>query len=102
MREYAGIAEIVLSQLRIFTVVSEMSSTVPSVLPSSSSQSPTFTVSFAEIIIPAVKPRSASRKTSRRTAVSAPKPDRKYIGDLSERIDKIQIAAPRPNASFIA
>ena len=60
------------------------------------------TRSFAEIITPAVKPSSASLKTIRRIAISAPSPDRKYAGDLSERIESTQTAAPSATKIFSA
>lgn len=83
---------IVLSQLRILTVVSETSSTRPSApYLGMAIQSPTCSMSLAESWMPETKPRMLSRKISMMTAAEAPSPVSRKAGDLSSRIETMRI-----------
>ena len=79
---------IVLSQLRIFTVVSDTSSTAPSASNFGTEiQSPTFTMSLAESWMLDTKPRMLSRKINISTAAEAPRLVSRMVGDLSIRTE---------------
>lgn len=82
----------VLSQLRILTVVSDTSSTLPSApYLGTEIQSPTLSISLAASWRPETKPRMLSRKISISTAAEAPSPVSRMAGDLSSRIETIRI-----------
>jgi hypothetical protein len=81
------IVTMVLSKLRTFTVVSDISSTIP--LASTDFtviQSPLCNISLLVRRTPAANPVMVSLKTSIRTAEVAPKPAKRVIGFLSNRI----------------
>ena len=83
---------IVLSQLRIFTVVSDTSSTVPSApYFGTEIQSPTCNMSLAESWMPDTNPRMLSRKISMTIAAEAPSPVSRIAGDLPIRMDTTRI-----------
>ena len=84
---YGGIMDMVLSQLRTFTVLRVISSTLPFALPSGNCiQSPSRTMSFCESCTPATNPSMLSLNISIRTAAEAPSPVRSTVGDLSMSI----------------
>ena len=87
---------IVLSQLRILTVVSDTSSTVPSApYLGMAIQSPTLSMSLAESWMPDTKPRMLSRKISINTAAEAPNPVSRIAGERLSRIEIIRIVPIR-------
>ena len=74
----------VLSQLRTFTVLRVISSTLPFALPSGICiQSPIFIISFCDSCTPATKPRMLSLNISINIAADAPRPVSSTFGDLS-------------------
>ena len=82
-----------LSQLRILTVVSDTSSTVPSAPNLGTEiQSPTLSMSLAESWMPDTKPRILSRNISISTAAEAPRLVSSSVGDLSIRIEMTRMA----------
>ena len=84
MRSYAGMTEIVLSQLRTFTEVSVMSMTVPSAWwRSISIQSPLRSKSEMFICTPETTPRIESLKMSMSTVAMAPRAEKMMTGLLS-------------------
>ena len=84
----------VLSQLRIFTVVSATSMTSPSAPNLGISiQSPRATMRLAESWIPATRPRMLSLKISIMIAVMAPSPEKIRTGDLPMSVEIISIVA---------
>ena len=86
----------VLSKLRIFTVVSVISSTIPSA-PAFGTviQSPLCSISLLVRRIPATSPLMVSWNTSIRMADVAPSPANSFIGSLSMMIDTTMMAATK-------
>ena len=92
IKDCMGIEEIVWFQFSTFKVVSEISTTVPSVeWLGISIQSPTLTRSLVDNCTPATSPRIGSLKTRSNTAVNAPIPERNTAGDLSNIAARIKI-----------
>ena len=77
----------VLSQFLTFTVLSVISSTMPSALPSGISiQSPRRIMLFWTSCAPLTNPNMLSLKISMRTAAEAPRPVSRAAGDLPMRV----------------
>lgn len=91
-REYEGTVTMVLSKFCTFTVMREMSITLPlAKVPGTTIQSPMRTMSLELSCMPDTNPRRVSLKMKEITAATAPRPVRSLAGDLSRRMAMMMI-----------